>query len=400
MNTNKQVNIMIGFLILLVVTFGFYFVWDQNVRSTAATDKQVEENGERGGKIFAVNCRICHGPNGLGSSENVNFPGLPLNVDTNRPTEDGKLTPLRQRLTDTIRCGRVGTLMPPWSQAQGGPLTNTQIDQLVTLITGSGSSGVSFDPERVSQLGWDEAHVIESEQDRLPLQGPPLLLTFSVIASERTLIVNNPNIGITPDQYLRLEDEIVKVVEVRADRNMIIVDRGAFDTQPAPHAADTQIFNGPLPPPTGPLTGESGIPPCGQNAPAPGEGGGPTPSAGQPARPSAAQGVQAAATQPNAAGILATSAKDNFFTLNNLVVKVGAAVTLRLTNEGAAPHNLRIAGPDGKYGTADDIVVPVGGAFLSPGQAADVSLTLNQAGNYSFRCDVHPANMFGVITAQ
>ena len=202
MNTSKQVNVMIGLLILLVVTFGIYFLWDQNVRSSVAQDRQVEENAERGGKVFAANCRICHGPNGQGALENSNFPGIPLNLDSNRVTDAGKLTPLRQRLTDTIRCGRIGTLMPPWSQAQGGPLTATQIDQLVTLITGSGED-VSYNPETVSLLGWEEAHIIAEEQDTLPLQGNPLRLTAAIGLNDTLIAVNDPFIGLTVEQFLQ-----------------------------------------------------------------------------------------------------------------------------------------------------------------------------------------------------
>ena len=38
-------------------------------------------------------------------------------------------------ITNTITCGRVGTAMPAWSDSHGGPLSDEQIRQLMTLIT-------------------------------------------------------------------------------------------------------------------------------------------------------------------------------------------------------------------------------------------------------------------------
>ncbi|HXG36485.1 MAG TPA: c-type cytochrome [Dehalococcoidia bacterium] len=470
MNTSKQVNVMIGLLFLLVLSFGLYFVWDQNVRSSTAQDRQVEENAERGGKLFATNCRICHGTKGMGALENSNFPGLPLNLEGYRITEDGKLTSLRQRLTDTIKCGRIGTLMPPWSQDQGGPLTNTQIDQLVTLIVGSSSDGVSYDPNHVSELGWKEAELIAEEQDRLPLEGPPLVLIAAIGPNDTVLPVSDAHLGFSIDQFLRIGEEIVQVIEfpassqlmravgagdrvlhlqassdfkqgvvvvvdgeamrvvavdpdastitverginataavphprgatVQDPREELVVERGAFGTEAIEHAEGTQIFNGPLLPPTEPLTGEDGTPPCGQNPPAPAaEGAAPTPSPGQPSRPAGAQAIQGQFTEP-ANGVIETITRDNFFTVNNFKVRLNSQVTIRVINQGQQPHNLRVAGRDGQWNTGDDFAVPSDGSFLSGGQSGQASTTFNQTGTFVFRCDVHPTTMWGQITIE
>ncbi|HTE85841.1 MAG TPA: cupredoxin domain-containing protein, partial [Dehalococcoidia bacterium] len=55
----------------------------------------------------------------------------------NRPElrDPAKLAQNQAFVGDTIACGRVGTLMPTWGQAHGGPLDDEQIRDLVTLIT-------------------------------------------------------------------------------------------------------------------------------------------------------------------------------------------------------------------------------------------------------------------------
>jgi mono/diheme cytochrome c family protein len=124
MNTSKQVNVMIGLMFVLVIGTFLYFVWD-DARADDAGDRQIVENAERGGGLYSLNCRSCHGLNGLGPLERYgNLPGLALNVpQLNRPVDPdtgevdiGALITRQARIRDTIRCGRVGTLMPQWAE--------------------------------------------------------------------------------------------------------------------------------------------------------------------------------------------------------------------------------------------------------------------------------------------
>ena len=228
-----------------------------------------------------------------------------------------------------------------------------------------------------------------------------------VIEAERVHIVGIDSINktITVDRGV---DNTAAVAhkngaDVQEPSDKILVQRGAFSTDAAAHEAGTQIFNGPLPPPTEPLTGESGTPPCGQLAPAPAADGGanvPPPSAGQPVKPASAQAVQGKVTEPDASGIIATAAQDNFFTLNNFLVSLGASFTIQLVNEGSAPHNLRIAWQDGEWQSADDMAVPQDGSPLTGAGSAQATFTAGQAGTFVFRCDFHPTNMWGQITIQ
>ena len=97
----------------------------------AQSNARWTENAERGGFLFSRNCSSCHGLTGKGAIERAGLPGAPLNLEEYRPTAPGELLTLQNRFRDTIACGRVGTLMPAWSQEQGGPLNDFQIQQLV-----------------------------------------------------------------------------------------------------------------------------------------------------------------------------------------------------------------------------------------------------------------------------
>ena len=102
----------------------------------------------------------------------------------------------------------------------------------------------------------------------------------------------------------------------------------------------------------------------------------------------------AAAANPNT---LQTG--DNFFLLAGkknptLTAAANQQMTLTLNNSGTALHNMRIAGPDGKFNTADDVV-------SSPEQipskgTATVTFQL-PAGTYDYECEFHVAEMKGKL---
>lgn len=87
----------------------------------------------------------------------------------------------------------------------------------------------------------------------------------------------------------------------------------------------------------------------------------------------------------------------SFFTPAQLTVHTGEQVTFKLSNVGTVAHNMRIAGPDGKYNTPDDFVV--GPDLLKPGESAEVTWTAPAKPGYLvFRCDLHLDT--GSITVQ
>lgn len=146
MNTSKQVNAMIGLLGLLVLVLGAYAINEGN-RMEAAREEILERDIVRGSKMFVNNCRGCHGMTGKGSEEGGFAP--PLHNDSfliiDEHNKDFEATPagdaakIRTFLRNTIACGRTGSPMPTWAERYGGPLSDTKIDQLVTLLTTPGA---------------------------------------------------------------------------------------------------------------------------------------------------------------------------------------------------------------------------------------------------------------------
>ena len=81
------------------------------------------------------------------------------------------------------------------------------------------------------------------------------------------------------------------------------------------------------------------------------------------------------------------------FSPNNLHVPLGDAVTFRLTNDDPTSHTMRIAGIDGRYDTEDDAMIPE----IAPGAVEELMFDGATAGTFTFRCDLHPGSMGGVI---
>jgi mono/diheme cytochrome c family protein len=354
MNTSKQVNVMIGLLFVFLVGTLLYWMWDAGFsiagldvssRADDAEERQIITNAERGGAVFAANCRNCHGMSGRAVQESLMLPGLPLNVEANRADEPGERMELQNRFRDTIRCGRVGTLMPTWSEDHGGPLNDFLIEQLVTLISG-GTPGLDplDDPNAVSERGWERA--MEDANDADLLEGKQLA---RAVGPEDTVLVLTDAQELTVDSLIRIDGEVVKVVDAPAGSSLledvsadqtelpveragdlfrggdivqvasermwvvsasddtlrveraaegtdarghgvndkvfepgdeILVERAAFGTLGQEHEEGAHVYGSPLEPPTGPLTGEAGIPPCGQRPPitAPTPAASPTPT--------------------------------------------------------------------------------------------------------------------------
>ncbi|MEK7248491.1 MAG: cupredoxin domain-containing protein, partial [Chloroflexota bacterium] len=93
---------------------------------------------------------------------------------------------------------------------------------------------------------------------------------------------------------------------------------------------------------------------------------------------------------------------DNFFDVGGesnpeIQVPAGTAIEATAENAGAAIHNLRKAGPDGKYNKDDDIVSDPDA--ITGGATGTIAFNLT-AGTYLYRCDFHPDQMKGEIVAQ
>lgn len=105
----------------------------------------------------------------------------------------------------------------------------------------------------------------------------------------------------------------------------------------------------------------------------------------------------AAPTGPG--GAIAISMGDNFFDPKTFTVQAGASVTVNLTNNGTAIHNMRIGGPDATYNTGDDAVSDP--QLVPGGQTAVLTWDApSEPGEIIFQCDFHPTDMKGTITVE
>jgi plastocyanin/mono/diheme cytochrome c family protein len=376
MNTSKQVNVMIGLLFLLVISVTLYWLWDP-IRADDQTEKQEEASIERGANLFATFCRTCHGNQGLGALERSDLPGLPLNLPDNRPEDPLLLEQLQRRIRDTIVCGRVGTLMPAWSQSQEGPFNEEQISQLVTLIT---SSHAEFSDEELGQestRGWEEALEIANHgHGTTPGDFTGKHVASDVTGDATTIPLDDasglPREGGDYASFVRIENEVVRITRVDGDN--LIVQRAQLGTEAVAHAAGTEVYEPPQEPPPGPINESA----CGQIARA------------QPS-PGTADGT----VRVDSDGTVDVGMQDDLFVQNRIEAPTNQAVTVNVTNGGSNIHNMRIAGADTRYDTVDDFVSNP--ETVRGGQTATLNFNFAQTGTYEFRCDFHPTNMTGSI---
>ena len=269
-------------------------------------------------------------------------------------------------ITNTVTCGRVGTAMPPWAQTQGGPLSDEQVRQLMTLITLS---------------RWD---LVKEEVDVEDLRATRILAPVS----EDTISIRVSDVSVfTEKEAIRIGDERLRVTGVPKlpkdksgnlpkDRSGIIeVQRGVLGTTPLEHGPDDRIY-------AFPETAEPSInqTSCGQTAPPPAVSGTP-----ELIEPFTGQTVEVIA--------LALA-----FNLKEITVNSGGQVRIRLDNRDATiDHNIAFS----KSSTDTTLVSPGsrGITFKGPG-VDDTVFDVPAAGSYFFRCDVHPTVMTGTFTVR
>ncbi len=377
---------MIGLMFVGLFGTFLYFIFDNGFnalgidfegRQSAAVVRQEKTNGERGAVLFELNCRLCHGLTGQGAVERAGLPGAPLNIEGNRPPElsEAQVAAKADRLNSTITCGRVGTLMPPWSRDEGGPLNDFQIEQLVTLITGE-----------FAEESWEKVVEEGNYADRFD---PKKILAAAIGPNDTTIELNDAS-ELIAEGALRIGGdtideayEVLIIVSVNVDTGSVEVERGALGSSSLSHEAGATVYNGPQAPPEGPIVGLPGTtPPCGQRNAAP-------------------QITPGPAVTINITGDIEFKMGDNFFDLEGsinptLEIAAGDAISFTVPNTGLNIHNLRFAGPDGEYETDDDFVSDPD--LLFGGDQGTLEFTFGEAATFPYRCDFHPAEMLGEVT--
>ena len=92
-------------------------------------------------------------------------------------------------------------------------------------------------------------------------------------------------------------------------------------------------------------------------------------------------------------GVLTLTAANREFDADCLALPAGEAVTIRLVNDDAEPHNLAIYTDSGR---ATELFA---GDIVDPGESFDYELDPLEAGTYYFECTVHP-DMTGSVVVE
>jgi plastocyanin len=91
-------------------------------------------------------------------------------------------------------------------------------------------------------------------------------------------------------------------------------------------------------------------------------------------------------------GVITLSAKDTKFSAPCLVANAGEAFTIHFTNDDTMPHNVAVYTDSGK-GTS----IMKGNIISTQGESMDYQVEAQDAGEYYFDCEVHPADMNGTL---
>ena len=372
MNTGKQINIMIGLLLATVLLLGGYLVNEGN-RQDDARREQTERNAERGARLFAQNCRVCHGLEGLGpegdpagfgaklkseaflilgeSTDGDDIERLAevfdISIGDFEPTLEGAAAGIRGFLFDTIACGRRGTFMPSWSLNFDGPLSDLQMNNIVTMIVNG---------------RWDLIDEVAEEVDE------------AAGLSVEAFMADDP--GLSEEQAHEQVETAVRAIVVTDPSALSVTENncGQFSSDTAQEFRARDPFaTGTPPPDTGTLPPDTGtLPP-----PPPGDG-----------------------------PVVEVSLQE--FRVTLAVDTVGAdGVTFRVANDGAVLHNFRIIRTDVAADAlplsgviVDEGAVDVVGRIddLFGGDTRDATVTLTP-GNYVLICNIPGHYQLGMTTA-
>jgi mono/diheme cytochrome c family protein len=108
-------------MLVLVVSFPLYTAIEHGRRSDALASEEAAllSNGRQ---LWSLNCATCHGDAGQG----IDAPALNSQEFLNNVTDE--------QIHGIVAGGIPGTAMPAWWNEYGGPLTDQQIEAIVTYV--------------------------------------------------------------------------------------------------------------------------------------------------------------------------------------------------------------------------------------------------------------------------
>lgn len=169
----RTAEILIGLVATALIAAGLLlYAREEPARIALAQAQQTASSLDAAMTLYAENCSVCHGlaGEGLGATPALNRPAL-QSMDS-------------QELAKAIARGRANTAMPAWSQADGGPLSEFQVSQLVLLVQQGDWSAVQ---ERVVNLGLAPRIPFTTQPDAQILAAVKALPNGDVLAHGLTL---------------------------------------------------------------------------------------------------------------------------------------------------------------------------------------------------------------------
>lgn len=132
----------LGWGLVLVLFFAVFLpaYWlREPARINERTQQAFAADVSAGEELFEANCAECHGADGGGGAAlspygNEPWPAPNLRTIAQRYAESQVVTDVRDHIVTTIERGRPGTPMPAWGAAFGGPMTDSQIQQITDWI--------------------------------------------------------------------------------------------------------------------------------------------------------------------------------------------------------------------------------------------------------------------------
>jgi plastocyanin len=255
--------------------------------------------------------------------------------------------------------------MPAWAQNQGGPLSDEQIRQLTVLIT---------------TARWD---LVEHE---IAIEDEISSALTAAVAADATEISVTDVTRFNTDEAIRLGDERLRITAISefpagatGIPGTITVERAIYRTFAADHPQETEIFR--FPEVAEPAINQQS---CGQTASAP-----------------APQGTPELIEEFDGDQTVEVTALGIAFDTDEITIQSDGEVRIRFTNsDDATPHNIAFYVSDSDVTPVSEGSVGITFDGTTEGVIDDTVFAIPDAGEYFFRCDVHPTIMTGTFVVE
>ncbi len=175
--STRTIEFLAGILATVLMAAGIgWYAWNEPARLQEAQAQQMAVDLDGAMSLYAQNCAVCHGAagEGIGATPPLDNPAL-REMDA-------------EAITKIIARGLYGSAMPAWSLEDGGPLSDYQIGQLVSLVH-SGDWGATQD--RVVNLGLAPLIPFASEADPVIVESLAALPDGDALATGIQLYAEN-----------------------------------------------------------------------------------------------------------------------------------------------------------------------------------------------------------------